>query len=67
MKLYGGIRYGDTAIGVTQLPDRKNPCLYCQEGSVLYPLAYFKNEECADKFWEQLQRMVYRQTDCQWK
>lgn len=67
MKLYGGIKMGDDVIGITHLSDRKRPVLYYQKGNVFYPLAYFTKDEFADMFWEQLQRFIYRQTDCPWK
>ena len=58
MKFYGGFKLGDTSIGITHLPDRKRPCLYIQEGGVLYPVAYFTREDFAEKFWEELKRFV---------
>ncbi len=36
--------------GVTQLPNRKMPCLYCMRGAMIEPLAYFRSEEDAIKF-----------------
>ena len=36
--------------GVTQLPNRKMPCLYCMRGAMTEPLAYFRSEEAAIKF-----------------
>ncbi|MBU1005345.1 MAG: hypothetical protein KJ561_05950 [Nanoarchaeota archaeon] len=36
--------------GVTQLPNRKMPCLYCTRGAMIEPLAYFRSEETAIKF-----------------
>ena len=36
--------------GVTQLPNRKMPCLYYTRGAVIEPLAYFRSEEAAIKF-----------------
>lgn len=36
--------------GVTQLPNRKMPCLYCTRGAMIEPLAYFRSEEAAIKF-----------------
>jgi len=36
--------------GVTQLPNRKMPCLYCTRVAMIEPLAYFRSEEDALKF-----------------
>lgn len=47
--------------GITKFPDRKQPCLYKSKGSVLYPLAYFKDEERAEEFNEIL-HMLYKLT-----
>lgn len=37
----------EQAIGVTQMPDRKNPQLYLRTGGVVHPVASFKNAEDA--------------------
>lgn len=39
-------------IGVTEMPDRKRPCIYIMRGGILYPLAYFRSEERAKEFLE---------------
>ena len=41
---------GKVEFGVTQLPNRKTPCLYRMRGAVLVPLAYFRCEEDAEAF-----------------
>jgi hypothetical protein len=45
-------------IGVTQMPDRKQPCLYVMEGTILFPLAYFRSESRAKKFLEVLDLFI---------
>lgn len=37
----------EQAIGITQMPDRKNPQLYLRTGAVIHPVASFKNAEDA--------------------
>lgn len=39
-------------IGVTTFPDRKRPCLYVldENSNVCYRMAYFNNQQAADKF-----------------
>ena len=44
--------------GVTQLPNRKNPCLYKMRGAMLEPLAYFRNEEDAKSFNEIIEFII---------
>jgi len=41
---------GKAEFGVTQLPNRKTPCLYRMRGAMLEPLAYFRCEEDAEAF-----------------
>ena len=41
---------GKVEFGVTQLPNRKTPCLYRMRGAMLEPLAYFRCEEDAEAF-----------------
>lgn len=41
---------GNVEFGVTQLPDRKQPCLYRARGTMICPLAYFRSEEDAETF-----------------
>jgi len=40
------------AIGVSEMPDRKQPCLYVMKGNILTPLAYFRSTEKAMEFLE---------------
>ena len=42
--------HGTIKFGVTQLPNRKRPCLYHMRGAMLEPLAYFRCEEDAKLF-----------------
>ncbi len=37
-------------VGITQLPDRKMPCLYVMRDNDLEPLTYFQTEEKAATF-----------------
>jgi hypothetical protein len=46
------------AIGVSEIPDRKTPCLYVMEGTILFPLAYFRSESRAKKFLEILDSFI---------
>ena len=45
--------------GVTQLPNRKMPCLYCTRGAMIEPLAYFRSEEDAIKF-DSILNLLYK-------
>jgi len=42
--------HGTIEFGVTQLPNRKRPCLYRMRGAMLEPLAYFRCDQDADVF-----------------
>ena len=53
-----GYRKGNLAIGVTHIPNRKRPALYVEKGSTIYPYAYFKNEEEANKFIRELGELL---------
>ncbi len=44
--------------GVSRLPNRKNKVLYKLRGAMVEPLAYFRNDECADEFDKMLNRIV---------
>lgn len=57
---YGGYRIGQTAIGITHLPNRKRPVLYVQKGARLFPVAYFNNELAAQEFWKEFERFIER-------
>lgn len=46
------------AIGVTQMPDLKQPCLYVMEDNILFPLAYFRSQSRAAKFLEILDLLI---------
>ena len=39
-----------TEFGVTKLPNRKSQVLYAMRGNMLEPLAYFRNDESAERF-----------------
>lgn len=75
MEEYGGLRKGNTVIGVTHIPNRKRPCLFIQVGNTLKPLAYFTDEDSATAFWSCFkdftgvtdERGQEIQTDCQWR
>lgn len=36
--------------GVTELDNRKSKCLYRMRGAMFEPLAYFRNDQCAEEF-----------------
>lgn len=55
---FSGYRIGNTTIGITQMPDRKRPCLYVMKGNTLYPVAYFTKEEYAEMFARELDRFI---------
>ena len=42
--------FGKVVFGITQLPNRKCPCLYRMRGAMLEPLAYFRCEADAAAF-----------------
>ena len=56
---FNGYRIGNTTIGITQMPDRKRPCLYVMKGNTLYPVAYFIKAGYAEMFSEELDRFIY--------
>lgn len=58
MMRFSGYRIGNTTIGITQMPDRKRPCLYVMKGNTLYPVAYFTKYEFAEMFAEELDRFL---------
>jgi hypothetical protein len=45
-------------IGVTQMPDRKRPCLYILKDANLIPLAYFQSDKCAIEFLDILNLII---------
>jgi len=47
--------------GVTQLPNRKMPCLYCTRGAMIAPLAYFRSEAAAEIF-DDILDILYKAT-----
>ena len=55
---FKGYRIGNTTIGITQIPDRKRPCLYVMKGTTLYPVAYFTKAEYAEMFARELDRFI---------
>lgn len=44
--------------GVCRLPHRTNKCLYTMRGAILEPLAYFRNDEDAERF-EKIIDLIY--------
>lgn len=58
MMRFNGYRIGNTTIGITQMSDRKRPCLYVMKGNTLYPVAYFTKYEFAEMFAEELDRFL---------
>ena len=38
----------DRSLGVSEIPGRKSVALWMRNGSAVYPLAYFRNEEYAE-------------------
>ena len=57
-KLLGGYRKGELVIGVTHIPNRKRPALYVQKGYIIYPYAYFKDENEANRFMYELGELL---------
>ena len=49
---------GKVEFGVMSFPDRKSKCLFYCRGAMLEPLAYFRNNECAEKF-DQILDFIY--------
>lgn len=45
---------GETEIGACMFRDRKKPCLCVEKGNVITIYGTFQNEECADKFMDEL-------------
>ncbi len=41
---------GSVEFGVMSLPDRKSKFLFSMRGGMVEPLAYFRNDECAEQF-----------------
>lgn len=54
------LREKGEALHIGPLPGRKSVCLYVIKGSVLTPLAYFRNEEAAERALALLDRLVDR-------
>ena len=48
----------DTTLGVTRFPHRKSKCLYKVVGNQITPLAYFRDDQCADDFEKFFDRMI---------
>ena len=57
---YGSYRIGNKAIGITKIPDRKSFALYVQDGNVVYPIAYMR-EDRADKLWAYMRKFIGRE------
>ncbi len=51
---------GGPALHVGKLPDRKSMVLYILDGSVLTPLAYFRDEDKARQCLDLLDKMMER-------
>lgn len=49
----------DWSLHVGTLPGRKSVCLYSHIGSVVEPLAYFRDDESAFRALEMLDRLVH--------
>ena len=47
-----GIKRGNKAIQTEIFPDRKKPCLVCEEGNAGTIVATFRSEEEVKLFWE---------------
>lgn len=54
---------GSVEFGVMQIPDRKSRCLYAMRGAMIEPLAYFRTDECADRFERVIDYLVTMDTD----
>jgi hypothetical protein len=51
---WGKLEKGKLSIGVGHHSMRKSVCVMVQRGSVLYTVAYCRNEEEADRLWHAL-------------
>lgn len=47
-----GVKRGNKAINTIIFPDRKKPCLVCEEGNKGTVVATFRSEEEVKMFWE---------------
>ena len=53
-----GWGFEDSSIHIGPMPGRKSVCLYAVEGSVLSPLAYFRDTESATKALAMLDKLA---------
>ena len=53
-----GIKVNDRTIHMARLSKRKRLCLVIQDGKKATVVASFKNEKCAQLFWEQVDKMI---------
>lgn len=53
-----GIKKGDKEISVQHLPDRKKPCLVCQQGNRGIIVATFRSEEEVELFGKYLMDII---------
>lgn len=44
----------EVSFGVTDIPNRRSPCLFIKRGTVLEPLAYFRSTEHAKRFFDEV-------------
>lgn len=58
MLIMFGSKIGKVEIGVNSLPNRKKKCLVYSRGITFEPLAYFRDDECAEKFEKLLDLIV---------
>ena len=54
-----GVRRGNKSIYVAHLPERKRPCLVCEEGNVGTIVATFRSEEEVNMFEEYLKYVCF--------
>jgi len=54
MSRWGQLGRGPVAVGIMQHPDRKSPAVIVHRSSVVYTVAYCRDEAEADRLWEAL-------------
>jgi hypothetical protein len=58
LKAPGGAGSELVSLHIGRFPDRRQVCLYVQEGVTIWPLAYFTSEERAQKLLDVLDRLI---------
>ncbi len=60
---WGELQRGDLAIGVGYHPLRKSVTIQVRRGSVVYTVAYCRNEDEADRLWQALLELTGAKPD----